>query len=161
MEKPLYSLCASSEAMAKWRADIESLPMRKQKKWHASCMSHEGTLHQVRFQGGYFQARVPETTGKGQFLLPAAGWAPIVAIGDELAPTQIVDAFGEEIMKRMGDFTTLIHPRSVRAVEADLQGGVDASNIEFDMIVFQNLTGQHHRNKSMKVPTTPGQPVRA
>jgi len=164
MEQPIYVSRGSAVALARWRAEVEALPIKLQDKWHVSRRNEDGTARRIRFRGGHFQIKVLANTTKGQCLLPADGWAPVIAEGESLAPSQVIDTYGAEvlhmIMERFGGFSYGRHPQSERLFEAELRGGVDARDAEFRLMMMENSTGHHHRNKRVSIPVAPGQPVR-
>ena len=117
------------------------------------------------FEGGHFQIRVLSNTTRGRCLLPANGWAPIVAEGDEVTPSQIIDTYGEEVLNMVmrrpaGLSYATDDQQSKRLFNAELRGGVDARDAEFRLIMLENSTGHHYRNKHVSIPVAPGQPLR-
>ena len=165
MEGPIYAARGSAVGLAKWRAEIEALPSKKQDTWHISRRNEDGTFRRIRFRGGHFQIRVLSNTTRGRCLLPANGWAPIVAEGDEVTPSQIIDTYGEEVLNMVmrrpaGLSYATDDQQSKRLFNAELRGGVDARDAEFRLIMLENSTGHHYRNKHVSIPVAPGQPLR-
>ena len=171
MYKSIYLSGCPAATIAMWRKEVEALPKQKQEKWHKSGRNEEGTFRQVRFRGGHFQVKVLANTGKGQYLLPDKGWAPMVAEGEIIERRQILDTYGEEIMHMfdlcLGEENTrkngvpyVMHPQSRRMIEAERRGGVKERDEELRCVMRENSTGNHHRNKFVKVETASGQPVR-
>jgi hypothetical protein len=160
MEKSLVVTGVPAEGIAKWRAEVESLPLKKQLTWHACCGSIEGTLRRVRFWKGYFQVKVLANTGKGELLLPADGWAPVVAIGESVTPSQILETYDEEMLQKYENMPEIVRPHVEQLVRAYIRGGLDACSVAGIRMILENSTGHHHRNKHVSIPVAPGQPVR-
>jgi len=171
MDKPIYMSGCPAATIAMWRAEVEALPKKKQEKWRKSGRNEEGTFRQVRFRGGHFQVKVLADTSKGKCLLPVEGWAPMIAEGELVKRSQIIDTYGEEIMQKLDDVlgeentkngvSYVMHPQSQRMLEAERRGGIKARDEELRRVMLENSTGHHHRNKVVKVATAAGEPVRA
>jgi len=172
MEKQLYMSGVPQSTIDKWRAEVEALPPRKRSKWSKSCRDDYGVYRLTRYYNGHFQVKVRPCTGKGEVRLPESGWAPVIAHDRIIHRIQLLDSYGEDVVAKVeakcghsiGDDPVRqcnYHPRYQGVVEAASRGGVDASNDAIRRMMAENHTGNHYRNKTIAVPTSPGQPVRA
>ena len=161
MEKSVWISGATAEGMARLRAEVEALPLKKQEKWHTCGCSIDGTRRRIRFRGGHFQIKVLANTTKGESLLPVNGWAPMVAIGENAEPSQIVETYGKGISPHMVNLQPeRLRPQMKQILQAYECGGPDACNAEGFRMMLHNYTGRHHRNKHVSIPVAPGQPLR-
>ena len=168
MEKPIYLSGVPMSVVARWKAEVEALPPRKQSKWRKIGRNEEGTLRKVRYFGGYFQIKVLANTMNGEAILPIDGWAPIVPTGSQATRDQVIQCYGltmmnkieEEYYKNLEIWAGMAYPRFERVTKAEEQGGEEARNVELRRMMAENYTGKHHRNKVVNVPTPTGQPVR-
>ena len=168
MDKPIYLSGVPVSVEERWRAEVEALPPRKQSKWHKIGRNAEGTLRKVRYVGGYFQIKVLANTTNGEAILPIDGWAPIVPTGSQVTRDQVIHCYGltmmttieEEYNKNPEIWSGMSYPRFDRVLQAEEQGGVEARDDELRRMMAEKYTGKHHRNKSVKIPTPTGQPVR-
>ena len=157
MLKPFFITMIPREHMAALQEGMQALPTRKQKNWHSSTIGYNGVMTRIRFFNGYFQSRVPEGSRDPQFEWPASGWVPVVQVGDEVNDQQIIDTYGNEFVSAR---ESRVDPESRINYEAEMRGDRDASVVEIERRIAENHTGNHHRNKHVKIPTTSGQPVR-
>ena len=168
MDKPIYLSGAPASDLEKWRKEVEALPPRKQAKWRKIGRNHEGTFRQVRYYGGYFQIKALANTMKGEAILPDSGWAPIVPTGGHAERDQVIHCYGLSMMRAIEEqfnkdpesCSGRSYPQFERVNRAEERGGIEARNEELRRMMAENYTGKHHRNKSTRIPTKPGQPVR-
>jgi hypothetical protein len=168
MDKPIYLSGAPPSDLERWRAEVEALPPRKQAKWRKIGRNHEGTFRQVRYYQGYFQIKVLANTMKGEAVLPYTGWAPIVPTGGQATRDQVIHCYGLSMMQAIEaqfnqdpeSLSRMSYPQFDRVAQAEARGGSEARNEELRRMMAENHTGKHHRNKSITIPTRPGQPVR-
>ena len=163
---PFHVSEISPVEMAFLRAKIEALPKKKQEKWHAAAKNEEGTLRQIRFFNGNFQIKVLANSTRGKCIIPANGWAPMVECGKPLSREQIIDAYGEEMVKaleeststRIGDCHVINSAGRQQMEESGLLN--KDYRLGMMMVMNKNHTGNHHRNKMVNIPARAGQPVR-
>ena len=168
MDKPIYISGVPASVMEQWQAEVEALPLKKQSKWRKIGRNTQGTFRQVRYYGGYFQIKVLADTANGEAILPIDGWAPIVQTGGQATRDQVIHCYGltmmqtieEEYNKNPEIWSGMSYPRFGRVQQAEERGGEEARNDELRRMMAEAHTGKHHRNKSVKIPTPTGQPVR-
>ena len=172
MKKQLYMSGVPQSTIDMWRAEVEALPPRKRAKWSQSRRDDYGVYRLTRYYNGHFQVKVRPCTGKGEVRLPQSGWAPVIAHDGIVHRIQLVDSYGEDVIaeieaargESIGDDPAKrcqFDSKYQRVVEAASQGGVAASDDAVRRMMAENHTGNHYRNKTIAVPTSPGQPVRA
>ena len=169
MTKQLYMSGISQSTIDMWRAEVEALPLRKRAKWSKSCRDDYGVYRLTRYYNGHFQVKVRPCTGKGKVRLPESGWAPVISHDGIVHRIQLVDSYGEDVVAKIeaargesiGDPAKRckFDPKYRHVLEAASRG-VDASNDAIRRMMVENSTGNHYRNKTISVPTSPGQPVR-
>ena len=171
MKKQLYMSGVPQSTIDMWRAEVEALPPRKRAKWSQSRRDDYGVYRLTRYYNGHFQVKVRPCTGKGEVRLPESGWAPVIAHDGIIHRIQVVDSYGEDVVaeveatygESIGDDPAKrcqFDPKYQRVLEASFQGGVAASDDAVRRMMAENHTGNHYRNKTIAVPTSPGQPVR-
>ena len=148
-----------------WQMKVDKLPPRKQASWKAWCKDTHGTRHCIRFHNGYFQVKCTATLIK-ESIPPIDGWAPIIATGTYPTEEQLLASYGHVLPKGVPEL------RVVTNETAALRTALEDCNLEglaleifranlIHEIIQENLTGNHHRNHKITVPTAAGQPVRA
>ena len=155
--------------LEKLREMVEALPKKKQEKWHDVGKNENGTFRKLRYFNGDFQIKVIAGATKGNYMIPPSGWAPVIASGSSPTMKQVTDAYGEEVVKAMEEyvggkidaFSSRSTPNHQRVQDACLlMGSFEGFNSEMYSMIKEHETGNHYRNKSLNVPTRPGQPVR-
>ena len=101
MIKPVYISAMAPSEMAILREKIEALPKKKRQKWHDTAKNENGTMCRIRYFNGDFQIKVLANNTKGKCMIPASGWTSVVASGASATKKQIVDAYGDEVVKAM------------------------------------------------------------
>ena len=103
------------------------------------------------------------------FLFPASGWAPVIKAGEAPTQSQLVDAYGSEVMDLRDAvfggserFKYRESPTTTPILEL-IKGGAspDETLAVQRRMIAESHTGNHYRNKAISVPTAAGQPVRA
>ena len=147
-----------------WRLQVAKLPPKKQASWKTSVKDVRGTKHGIRFHDGFFQVKCTTTLIKDS-VHPIDGWAPIFASGTYPAEEQLQASYGHVMPKGVPELHVLSNETA--ALRAALEGcnleGLALELLKADMIhemMEANLTGNHHRNHKLAVPTAAGQPVR-
>ena len=142
--------------------------------WHlhpssrGQCKDRCGVKQSVRYHKGHFQIKIgAHLRNDRKFVIPDHGWVPVVPIGGEVSREQLVDAYGleyveyqESISSKPLDSPVELVVNNPRVLEAS-HAGFSEMNRVMGEIVAQNQTGNHRRNKKIRIPTRPGEPVRA
>jgi hypothetical protein len=152
--------CVHALVIEQWAAEIAALPERKRSKWSTATMEADGVYHKIRYHNGQFEKKV-HNDGRLDHL--KVDWMPIIPMGGEPTAEQVLRIYGVEAAEAQleggvpqsfiggvpllpQDFAT---ERGMLATHAAVQDDIDA-----------NYTGNHYRNKTVRVPTKVGQPVR-
>ena len=150
-------------ALDRWRKEVDKLPERKKCKWNGAMISQQGVRAKVRFNDGYFQIKKPAdwfSEYKG-VVRSNDGWYPMVPSNTHPTYEQMAQSYGHEQALEFG------RGGEVFFVGEEDQVGDDetAEGLRVQMShtrerIQQNHTGNHYRNKKLRIPTAPGEPVR-
>ena len=160
---PLYLKGLHPLVLAGWAEELEALPERKRAKWGTRLTSKLGVIHKVRFHNGYFQIKMDASQQQAINSHPAGGWAPIVPLREQPAYEQILEAYGEKAAEdcRTGNIRESPTGRlDMSDEEARSEMGLVVGHHVVVNAIAESHTGQHHRNKTLAVPTAAGEPVR-
>ena len=158
----LYVKCIHPLVLDELRAEVASLPVRKQCKWKGSMRNPQGVSHMLRFHKGYFQIKM-EASHAAEFGDPKDGWAPIIELRGTATFEQIAEAYGVAEAQNFfgGDALSCYMGRMPVSDEAARSAqGLLAAVAETTQLVAENHTGQHHRNRTVSINTKSGEPVR-
>ena len=160
----LYTMSQPAMGLEFWRMQVDKLHPKKQSSWKASCKDMQGTMHRIRFHNGYFQVKCTAKLIK-ENVPPIDGWAPIIACGTCPTEEQLQASYGHVLPKGVPELR--VATNETAAIRAALDGceleGLAYELFRADMLhelMQENLTGNHHRNHTIAVPTPAGQPVR-
>ena len=166
MPEKLYCKAVHPVLLAQWKAEIDSLPRRKQDKWTVSAKDLHGTICKYRFVNGYFERNIHASIVKevGQIKWPKDGWAPVIPLKTHPTFEQLERSYGEEATIRFfncGSKETY-HARQMfdEAGDAQTAEGLFMREMLTAGIIAENHTGNHYRNHHINVPTAAGEPVR-
>ena len=162
----LYIMSLPALVLERWRAQLESLPPKKQESWKTSVKDKHGTLRRIRFHVGEFQAKCHASHAKKDHEQPMDGWAPVCAVGSMPTEAQIQASYGHVFTERGIPEVVVESKETAELREALAECGL--TGLEFELLKAEiirqmhdaNHTGNHRRNRTLAVPTAAGQPVR-
>ena len=160
----LYTLSKPAMVLEFWRSEVERLPPKKQEAWKSTSRDCRGTNHQIRFHKGNFQVKFDVKLAKDS-VYPIDGWAPVIELGTWPTEEQIQASYGHVMPKGVPEEYKLT--KETEEIRAALEGcqleGFEKEVLRATVVhnaIEGRLTGNHHRNHKIAVPTGVGQPVR-
>jgi hypothetical protein len=142
-----------------WADEVAALPPRKQKKWSGWILDKYGSRISVRYapqelglgQHTLFEERLTAKSAADRGL-PVGTWIPVQSVSIRAAKAAVAEEMGEEL---------LIANPATRAIERPaLENGQLIAQARAEGAARH--TGNHRpRVHTVRVPTAPGQPVRA
>jgi hypothetical protein len=142
-----------------WADEVEALPPRKRKKWSGWIADKYGSRISVRYapqevglgQHTLFEERLTAKSAADRGL-PVGTWIPIQSVSIRAAKAAAAEEMGGEL---------LIANTATRAIERPALDN-DQLIAQARADVAERHTGNHRPHvHAVRVPTAPGQPVRA
>jgi len=160
-----YFVTTSSAIVAAWEAEVQGLPERKQSRWKGRLSDEGKQRSAVMCVDGVFRCRVhaQEAGCLRGFKLPVDGWAAVLS--DTQYRDLVCGSNAPYIVKAMGcDPGQISSIQLIEMAQSSLDACVMADGV-FDqaalaLLQLQNHTGHHKRNKTVRVLTRCGEPVR-